>query len=71
MEDRAVHGDGLGDIFLRDELRHDRRGGGHLERAGEPEQGGGHDEVPRVQGVVGDELADREREADLGDLADL
>jgi hypothetical protein len=71
VEDRAVHGDGLGDVLLGDEFRDDRRGGGHLERAGDAEQGRGHDEVPRVQRVVGDELADGKREADLGDLADL
>ena len=71
MEDRAVDGDGLGDVFLRDEFRDDRGGGGHLERAGDAEQGRGHDKVPGVQGAVCDELADREGEADLRHLTDL
>ena len=71
VEDRAVDGDSLGDVLLGHEFRDDRGGGGHLERTGDSEQGGGDDEVPGVQGVVGDELADREREADLRDLADL
>ena len=71
VEDRAVDGDGLRDVFLRDEFRDDRRGGGHLEGTGDAEQGRGHDEVPGVQRAVRDELADREREADLRELADL
>ena len=71
VEDRAVDRDGLGDVLLGDEFRDNRGSSGHLEGAGDAEQGCGHDKVPGVQGVVGDELADCEGEADLRDLADL
>ncbi len=71
VEDCAVDRDGLGDVLLGDEFGDDRRGGGHLERTGDAQQGCGDDEMPGVQGAVGNELTDREGETDLRDLADL